>query len=196
MLHGRGRGAGEHSRSRAAARSPEVTISRAGSPESHLVSLQLHGRHREERTASCRPRCQVRAGRRGGGGGRHSRDRIVMLGFSQGACLATEFVIRNASRYGGMIAFSGGAIGPPGTRWATEGADGQTSGNFDGTPMFFGCSDVDRACSRGASERKCRDVRANGREGDDGGSTRAWAISSTTMRSPALRRYSTKSISR
>jgi phospholipase/carboxylesterase len=65
-----------------------------------------------------------------------TRDRIVLLGFSQGACLATEFMIRNASRFGGLIAFSGGAIGPPGTRW-------DESGRFDGTPIFFGCSDVD-----------------------------------------------------
>ena len=64
------------------------------------------------------------------------RNRIVLLGFSQGACLATEFMIRNASRFGGLIAFSGGAIGPPGTQW-------NQPGNFDGTPMFFGCSDVD-----------------------------------------------------
>ena len=65
-----------------------------------------------------------------------SRDRIVLLGFSQGACLATEFMIRNASRFGGLIAFSGGAIGPPGTTW-------DESGSFNGTPMFFGCSDLD-----------------------------------------------------
>jgi phospholipase/carboxylesterase len=64
------------------------------------------------------------------------RDRIVLLGFSQGACLATEFAIRNASRFGGVVVFSGGAIGPPGTRW-------DESRRFDGTPMFFGCSDVD-----------------------------------------------------
>jgi predicted esterase len=63
-------------------------------------------------------------------------DHIVLLGFSQGACLATEFAIRNASRFGGVVVFSGGAIGPPGTRW-------DDSGRFDGTPMFFGCSDVD-----------------------------------------------------
>jgi predicted esterase len=64
------------------------------------------------------------------------RDRVVLLGFSQGACLATEFAIRHASRFGGVIAFSGGAIGPPGTQW-------DESGRFDGTPIFFGCSDVD-----------------------------------------------------
>ena len=39
------------------------------------------------------------------------RARIVVMGFSQGACLTTEFAIRNASRFGGFIAFSGGAIG-------------------------------------------------------------------------------------
>ena len=82
-----------------------------------------------------------------------SRDHIVVMGFSQGACLATEFAIRNASRFGGFAAFSGGAIGPPGTTWAaegtttratesTEGTD-QSSGGFYGTPIFFGCSDVD-----------------------------------------------------
>lgn len=65
-----------------------------------------------------------------------SRGKIVLLGFSQGACLATEFMIRNASRFGGLIAFSGGAIGPPGTTW-------KYPGDFDGTPMFFGCSGVD-----------------------------------------------------
>ncbi len=74
-----------------------------------------------------------------------TRDRIVMMGFSQGACLTTEFGIRNASRFGGFVAFSGGAIGPPGTKWATEGSGStdKSSTNFDGTPFFFGCSNVD-----------------------------------------------------
>jgi predicted esterase len=65
-----------------------------------------------------------------------ARDHIVVMGFSQGACLTTEFAIRNASRFGGFIAFSGGAIGPAGTVW-------DTSKKFDGTPMFFGCSNID-----------------------------------------------------
>jgi predicted esterase len=65
-----------------------------------------------------------------------ARDHIVVLGFSQGACLATEFAVRNAARYGGIVAFSGGAVGPPGTRW-------NESGRFAGTPIFFGCSDRD-----------------------------------------------------
>lgn len=70
------------------------------------------------------------------------REKIVLLGFSQGACLATEFVIRNASRFGGLIAFSGGFVGPAGTR-ATESAESTDSDSFKGMPAFFGCSDVD-----------------------------------------------------
>lgn len=74
-----------------------------------------------------------------------ARDHIVVMGFSQGACLTTEFAIRNASRFAGFVAFSGGAIGPAGTVWATEGAAGTdgTLNGFAGTPIFFGCSDVD-----------------------------------------------------
>ena len=64
------------------------------------------------------------------------RSRIVLLGFSQGACLAAEFAVRHASRFGGVVAFSGGVIGPPGTRW-------DHPGRFEGTPVFLGCSDVD-----------------------------------------------------
>ena len=44
-----------------------------------------------------------------------SRDRIVIGGFSQGACLATEYVASHPAQYGGLIAFTGGLIGPPGT---------------------------------------------------------------------------------
>ena len=63
-------------------------------------------------------------------------DRIVLLGFSQGACLAAEYAVRFARRYGGVIVFSGGLIGPPGTVWPYE-------GSFEGTPVFLGCSDID-----------------------------------------------------
>ena len=64
------------------------------------------------------------------------RSRIVLLGFSQGACLTAEFAVRHASRFGGVVVFSGGVIGPPGTPWDDAGA-------FDGTPVFLGCSDRD-----------------------------------------------------
>ncbi len=63
-------------------------------------------------------------------------EKIVLLGFSQGACLATEFAARNARRYGGVCGLSGGLIGPPGT-------EREYPGSLDGTPVFLGCSDVD-----------------------------------------------------
>jgi predicted esterase len=65
-----------------------------------------------------------------------TRERILLLGFSQGACLASEFAIRNAARYGGVVAFSGGLIGAPGTTW-------NYGGSFGGTPVFLGCGDPD-----------------------------------------------------
>src|SRR5687768_3365556 len=63
-------------------------------------------------------------------------ERVALMGFSQGACLALEFAARHAQRYAAIAAFSGGLIGPPGTARNYSGA-------FDGTPVFLGCSDVD-----------------------------------------------------
>jgi predicted esterase len=62
--------------------------------------------------------------------------RIVLLGFSQGACLTSTAAHRRPDRYGGIVALSGGLIGPPGTSW-------HEAGRFDATPVFFGCSDID-----------------------------------------------------
>jgi phospholipase/carboxylesterase len=63
-------------------------------------------------------------------------DRIVLLGFSQGACLSLEFAARHARRYGALIGLSGGLIGP-------EGTPRNYPGSFGGTRVFLGCSDVD-----------------------------------------------------
>lgn len=63
-------------------------------------------------------------------------ERVLVLGFSQGGCLASEFVARNPSRYGGLAVLSGGLIGSEVDPEAFE-------GSVEGTPVFLGCSDVD-----------------------------------------------------
>lgn len=63
-------------------------------------------------------------------------DHIYFLGFSQGACLTLEFVCRNAARYGGVVAFTGGLIGDKIYRENYK-------GNFMGTPIFLGSSNPD-----------------------------------------------------
>ena len=62
--------------------------------------------------------------------------RVVVAGFSQGACLATELVARNPRRYGALLAFTGGLLGPPGVDLAHR-------GDLAGTPVFLGAGDPD-----------------------------------------------------
>tara|TARA_R110000868_G_scaffold259361_11_gene517479 strand:+ start:15372 stop:16043 length:672 start_codon:yes stop_codon:yes gene_type:complete len=65
-----------------------------------------------------------------------NKENIFLLGFSQGACLASEFIARNPAKYGGLIALSGGLIG--------EVIDlNSYSGDIEETPIFMGCSDID-----------------------------------------------------
>ena len=65
-----------------------------------------------------------------------SRERLFVCGFSQGACLSSEFVARNPARYGGLIAFTGGLIGPPD-------ADLHHEGDLGGMPALFSSGDPD-----------------------------------------------------
>lgn len=65
-----------------------------------------------------------------------SRERIFVCGFSQGACLSSEFVARNPARYGGLIAFTGGLIGPPD-------ADLHHEGDLGEMPALFSSGDPD-----------------------------------------------------
>ena len=65
-----------------------------------------------------------------------SSGRVGIIGFSQGACLTSEFIARNARRYGMAGILTGGLIGPPGTSW-------NFSGSLAGTPVFIGSSDID-----------------------------------------------------
>ena len=63
-------------------------------------------------------------------------ERVALIGFSQGGCLALEYVARNAKRYGAVAGFSAGLVGPPGT-------PRKYAGSLGGTPVFLGCSDLD-----------------------------------------------------
>ncbi len=64
------------------------------------------------------------------------KENIYFLGFSQGACLALEFTARNAAKYGGVVAFTGGLIGD-------KVYESHYEGNFENTPIFIGTSDPD-----------------------------------------------------
>jgi phospholipase/carboxylesterase len=63
-------------------------------------------------------------------------ERVVICGFSQGACLATEYVARHPRRYGALVAFTGGLIGP-------AGSDLHHPGRLDGTSALLSSGDPD-----------------------------------------------------
>jgi predicted esterase len=63
-------------------------------------------------------------------------ERVMLLGFSQGACLALDHAVRNPKRYGALGGMSGGLIGPPGYQWPQ-------TGSLDGTPAIISCSELD-----------------------------------------------------
>lgn len=63
-------------------------------------------------------------------------DHIYFLGFSQGACLSLEYTTRNAKKYGGVVAFTGGLIGD-------QLYTANYQGDFESTPVFIGSSDPD-----------------------------------------------------
>ncbi len=65
-----------------------------------------------------------------------SSEKIFIGGFSQGACLASEYVIRNPKKYGGLFVFSGGYIG-------ALNQEREPNGDLKNTPVFIGCSDID-----------------------------------------------------
>ncbi|HUG12844.1 MAG TPA: dienelactone hydrolase family protein [Opitutaceae bacterium] len=64
------------------------------------------------------------------------RERVLLVGFSQGACLALEFAARNPARFGGVVGLSGALIGP-------AGIERELGGSLQGVPVFLGCGDLD-----------------------------------------------------
>lgn len=101
-------------------------------------------------------------GRLGGAGVAPAQ--VVLLGFSQGACLALEFAARHPRRYGGVLAFSGGLIGNGEVAGAAA-PDDKTfdyEGSLLGTPVFLGCSDVDPHIPLARVERSAEVLEARG----------------------------------
>lgn len=86
-------------------------------------------------------------------------ERTMLLGFSQGACLALEYSARRARRYAGVVGLSGGLIGAQ--------VDPQRyPGAFAGTPVFLGCSDLDPHIPRERVEATAQQLRAMGAKVD------------------------------
>lgn len=104
------------------------------------------------------------------------RERVVLAGFSQGACLACEVAARHAGRWGGLVALSGGLIGtgpaPPGAAplRGMGGAHADKAFDYDGSlagvPAFVGCSDVDPHIPLARVERTAAVLRSLGADVD------------------------------
>jgi phospholipase/carboxylesterase len=136
MLHGRGGSADDILSLAGALRQVDLAYiaprapGRTWYPQSFLAPLEQNEPYLSRSLATVAAIVQDLAGRG------IASDRVALVGFSQGGCLAIEFAARNAKRYAGIAGLSAGLIGPPGlTR--------DYRGSLAGTPVFLGCSDVD-----------------------------------------------------
>lgn len=64
------------------------------------------------------------------------KERLIVLGFSQGGCLLAQYLVTHPARYKGIVIFTGGLIGPPGTTW-------EILGSLQGTPTLITTCDTD-----------------------------------------------------
>lgn len=81
--------------------------------------------------------------------------RIVLGGFSQGACLTAETLLRAPRRYGAALILTGGAIGPPGTEWPPQPA-------LAGTPVYLSGSEIDTHVPPERARETARVLEASG----------------------------------
>ena len=82
--------------------------------------------------------------------GRLDAKRLVIAGFSQGACLALEYALRHPGRCGTMIVFTGALMGPPGSKWKTSG------GSLKGVRVLLTGSDADEWITEESSRETAR----------------------------------------
>lgn len=80
-------------------------------------------------------------------------DRVVLLGFSQGACLTAEFALRHPRRYGGLVIWTGGDLTDP-----------PVEGDFSGTPVYVSNGDRDPHVPLERSDRTVARLRDAGAE--------------------------------
>jgi predicted esterase len=85
--------------------------------------------------------------------------KIVVAGFSQGACLALEFAARGTRRIGGVVAFAGGLIGPPDV-------ERPALPDLSGLKVFLGCGDMDAHIDIEIAERSAERFRTAGADVD------------------------------
>ncbi len=83
------------------------------------------------------------------------RERLVIAGFSQGACLALEWAARRGGVFGGVVALSGGLIG-------SEVDPARYPNRLDDTVVFFGCSDIDPHIPETRVHASARQLQAQG----------------------------------
>ena len=132
------RDAGKHAAARRGLRARRHPLSRAAG-ERETPGIRTPSSRRSRRTSrGCRRRCRVIGALvdRLAADGLFAPTASGIIGFSQGACLTSEFIARNARRYGMAGVLTGGLIGPPGT-------PRNYPGSLDGTPVFLGSSDID-----------------------------------------------------
>jgi phospholipase/carboxylesterase len=65
-------------------------------------------------------------------------ERLVIVGFSQGACLALEYALRHPGQVGSLIVFTGALMGVPGSDWKASAPRSLT-----GLRLLLTGSDVD-----------------------------------------------------
>jgi predicted esterase len=153
LVHGRGGSAadilalGEELRRRPVGSRPETLVLAAPQavgnswyPNSFLAPLEANEPHVSSALAALRSVADT-LGQRG-----IRRSRQVLVGFSQGACLASELVAREGGGWGGLLALTGGVLGPLGVPWqgsaGTE-SPGAPAGDLQGTPVLLSSGDPD-----------------------------------------------------
>ncbi len=88
-----------------------------------------------------------------------SKERIFLLGFSQGGSLALEFAARSGQRWGGVFGLSGSVIGPPASPRSYP-------SGLSGTPVLLGCSDADPYIPQASVEESSRVLSSLGAQVD------------------------------